>query len=77
MLADRQHGDQQVGRHAARNGHGGMMRDVDGAVLEIVALARRLVTLALDQEAFIAETQGSKEIIQFERLLGTLIERSG
>jgi DNA-binding MarR family transcriptional regulator len=41
------------------------------------ALVRRLVPLALGQEAFIAENYGGKAMAQLKRLLETLIERSG
>jgi len=41
------------------------------------ALVRRLVPLALDQEAFLAENYGGKAMTQLKRLLETLIDRTG
>lgn len=41
------------------------------------ALARKLVPLALDQEAHIVNSYGDKATAQLKRLLETLIERAG
>ncbi|MBN9486561.1 MAG: MarR family transcriptional regulator [Alphaproteobacteria bacterium] len=41
------------------------------------ALVRRLVPLALDQEAFLSENYGGKAMAQLKRLLETLIDRTG
>lgn len=41
------------------------------------AMVRRLVPLALDQEAFLTENYGGKAMAQLKRLLETLIDRTG